>query len=669
VKNHARRPLQNSSSCLQICNPSDPSAEVRSPQNSENAAKCAGNRTFSILSGDITRPCCVCIDHLNARSNGPRSAASAFRLLSEKFLSNHMRRNSHGSTVSSHNERTLLQQVTALQFEKAAMSLELKSLKEQQEAFLEEVEIEIEAQKTESLSGASTKINQLQLQLRQANDALKDRETLVSDLFFQLQNSASQVDKAVLRPVGVDVVEDAAVPALDNVHRPVNVSQDVITQPLESTNIHRLVAVQSSASMNVRHSGNSSQDTAALLYRIRIENFRETILRNFCYRIANAILYRNFRQWKCFVKEQALLNCQTIMERAIKKLWDCAEKIGHSKAFANTWKALRCVLKKWRQRVRIRRRLQNCVRSSGKDHFISWKKRVQHQRALHRLVQRKNQILFQKLISLWKHETLVSHIFSQRFQVQHAAEKFMTMHEAQNGAVLAIKQTCFEMMSDLESATLERNLILKLFWSFEGKLIALFRARRTNAIYRSLFQIWNRKRANRQRLIRLEERLARTVVQGALVFWRFDSKMRIMNNMYERHISEASESVDLERQTNVAALHNTEDELAETLSSLDHALGEIDQLVEINRQLCFDIEKKKKSCQDNEAQTEAVLGDSSLVVCSNVQTQDSEAQTDLESQIISSNTQTQGNQAQAQNILGGASPAMTINVQTQRQNP
>ena len=161
-----------------------------------------------------------------------------------------------------------------------------------------------------------------------------------------------------------------------------------------------------------------------------------------------------------------------------------------------------------------------------------------------------------------------------------------------------------------------------------------------------------------------------------------------MNNMYERHISEASESVDLERQTNVAALHNTEDELAETLSSLDHALGEIDQLVEINRQLCFDIEKKKKSCQDNEAQTEAVLGDSSLVVCSNVQTQDSEAQTDLESQIISSvqtqdseaqtdlesqilssNTQTQGNQAQAQNVLGGASSAMTINVQTQRQNP
>lgn len=624
-----------------------------------------------------------------------------------------------------------MQQVTALQFEKAAMSLELKSLKEQQEAFLEEVEIEIEAQKSESLSGASTKINQLQLQLRQANDALKDRETLVSDLFFQLQHRASQVDKAVLRQVGVDVVEDDAVSVLDNVHRSVNVSQDINTQPLESANIHRVVAVQSSASMNALYSGNSSQDTATLLYRIRIENFRETILRNFCYRIANAILYRNFRQWKYFVKEQALLNCQTIMEtelsefaqmhrmqklqvdasqasgqRAIKKLWDCAEKIGNSKAFASTWKVLRCVLKNWRQRIRIRRRLENFVRGSGKDHFISWKKRVQHQRALHRLVQRKNQILFQKLISLWKHETLVSHIFSQRFQVQHAAEKFMTMHEAQNGAVLAIKQTCFEMMSDLESATLERNLILKLFWSFEGKLIALFRARRTNAIYRSLFQIWNRKLANRQRLIRLEERLARTVVQRALLFWHFDSKMRIMNDMYERHISEASESVDLERQTNIAALHNTEDELAETLSSLDQALDEIDQLVHINRQLCFDIEKKKKSCQDNETQTEAVLGDnetqteavlgdSSLVVCSNVQThdieaqtdlvlgdlsvgvcsnvqtQDSEAQTDFESQILSSNMQTQGNQAhtQAQSVSGGASPTMTINSQTQHQNP
>ena len=55
-------------------------------QNSENPAemlrnhpsKCVGNHSFSIISG-ITRPCCLRIDHLNARSNRPRSAVSAFR--------------------------------------------------------------------------------------------------------------------------------------------------------------------------------------------------------------------------------------------------------------------------------------------------------------------------------------------------------------------------------------------------------------------------------------------------------------------------------------------------------------------------------------------------------------------------------------------------------------
>ncbi len=50
----------------------------------------------------------------------------------------------------------LQQQVTALQYEKSALSLELKSMREQQEAFLQEVESEIEAQKCAGLAEAET---------------------------------------------------------------------------------------------------------------------------------------------------------------------------------------------------------------------------------------------------------------------------------------------------------------------------------------------------------------------------------------------------------------------------------------------------------------------------------------------------------------------------------
>ena len=89
-----------------------------------------------------------------------------------------MRRNGYGAAVATSNERALLQQVTTLQFENSALSLELKSMKEQQELFLEEVENEIQAQKHESLEAAAMEINQLQLQLRQVAKASQDSETI-----------------------------------------------------------------------------------------------------------------------------------------------------------------------------------------------------------------------------------------------------------------------------------------------------------------------------------------------------------------------------------------------------------------------------------------------------------------------------------------------------------
>ena len=77
---------------------------------------------------------------------------------------------------------------------------------------------------------------------------------------------------------------------------------------------------------------------------------------------------------------------------------------------------------------------------------------MKQRRTLRNLVEHKWCILKQKAISFWKHETLVGHVINQQFQVQQAAEKFVTMHEAQNSAVLAIKQTCSEMMAVMPRA-------------------------------------------------------------------------------------------------------------------------------------------------------------------------------------------------------------------------
>jgi hypothetical protein len=114
----------------------------------------------------------------------------------------------------------------------------------------------------------------------------------------------------------------------------------------------------------------------------------------------------------------------------------------------------------------------------------------------------------------------------------------------------------------------------------------------------------------------------------------------MLNDFHERQISESIENLELERETTGSALQNTEDQLAETLIHLDEAMLEIEHLLQINNELkviknqsssqdCGAQTNSPSTCQDNEAQTEAVLDPAFANVMPSMQTQDSETQTDV----------------------------------------
>jgi hypothetical protein len=650
-----------------------------------------------------------------------------------------MLKNSYSSAAApTPHERALLLQVTALQFEKSAMLLELKTLKEQQEAFLNEVESEIEAQKSESLAAAAAEIqslqlqrrqateaaakeiNQLQLQLKQATEALKDRDAFVSKLQSQeprhvLQKSNDSLrgdhrgsDELVELELRLALALEANIGStqanvqlrkeLDEIleanlgltqanvllrkelndtllsrqeHASINSSSLTDSSVLSQLdNGSRTSVVQNSVSDDVQVTERMSQTHAEQLSRFRVENFRKIILRNFCYRIANVSSHRVFRRWKYFVKEQVHTTLQNTLEaeltqltnvhrmqqlqlvsfqasdhRAVSLLWRFREKIGNSKIFASSRKALRCLWKCWLRRIRIRRRVQSYAWRSLKKCYALWMRFHRHKETLNRMLRnivlRKKHICFQKIISLWKHEALAGHILKQQYQVQQAAEKFVTMHEAQNEAVSVIKQTCSQMIVDLESVTLERDRFLSLFLSCEGKLLALVCFYRANSSRRFCFQIWKQKLANRKNVIRTQKRLTRDFAKRTLLVWYFDCKIRVLNDFHEKQISESIENLELERETTGAALLNTEDELAETLSHLDEAILEIEQLRHVKNQLSLSIKEKslqKKDCeiqtialhisQDSDTQTEASPDPLLAIAASRKETRDNEAQTE-----------------------------------------
>jgi hypothetical protein len=579
----------------------------------------------------------------------------------------------------------------------------------------------LQLQRRQATEAAAKEINQLQLQLKQATETLKDRDAFVSKLLSQdprhvLQtssdalhgNSKTSEDFAALElrlAVALEATTGSAKANLQlrkeldvaleanigltqanvqlkkelidtllgirhqtSIDTPIPAALDVSSQmDIDS----KCLAVQFSASNDVRVTENSSQAAhVELLSRIRVENFREIILRNFCYRIAKASSSRIFRRWKYFVKKQVHSTLQKTFEaelseltnlhrmqqlqldtfqasdtRAVSLLWRFREKIGNSKIFASSRKVLRCLWKCWLRRIRIRRRLQTYAWRNKKKCFMLWTGCARHQRTLRRtlqnLVQRKQQIFSQKLISSWKHEALAGHIMKQQYQVQQAAEKFITMHETQNEAVSAIKQTCSQMMIDLELVTSERNRFLSLFLSCEGKLLALVCFYRANSSRRYLFQIWKRKLANRKNVIRLQNRLKKHFTKRTLLIWYFDSRIRILNDFHEKQISESIENLELERETTGAALLNTEDELAETLSHLDGAILEIEQLRHINSELGLSISHKTSqnkdceiqtnampTCQDNDSQTEVVSDPLPAIAGPHRETRDNEAQTE-----------------------------------------
>jgi hypothetical protein len=632
-----------------------------------------------------------------------------------------MRRNGYGAAVATSNERALLQQVTTLQFENSALSLELKSIKEQQELFLEEVENEIQAQKSESLEAAAIEINQLRLQLRQVAKESQDSETILRESSLNAQHKTQQTDNQAFCGVSVTTgqlaeVETRLAEALEanlkmkqeNMQLRKKLESSLTMQQTSNASLvqSNLVsvfsaAVQTSESDNMHSLERSSQDTADLLSRIRIENFRDVILRNFCYRVASAPLSRIFILWRCFVKEQThaalqktleaellelteihriqqskLDHFQTSDQHGMLLLWSCREKIGNSRIFANSRKMLRSMWKTWKKMIRIRRCVRTSVWRSRKSYFVSWRMCMKQRRMLRNLVEHKWCILKQKAISFWKHETLVGHVINQQFQVQQAAEKFVTMHEAQNSAVLAIKQTCSEMMADLESSSSERNQILSLFLSCKGKLMSLFCLNKSNSVRRSMFQIWKQKIGNKKNLSRLQKRLTKDFITRTLLIWYFESKMSILNDFHERQISESIESLELERETTAAALHNTEEELAETLTNLDDAILEIHELIHMNNELSVHIQQRPSAECASQTDESVICNNSPSLATSNVQIRDNEAQTedavDLHERSLSNgspNIQIRDIEAQIEVILDNPSQLITPNGQSQEQKP
>ena len=741
-----------------------------------------------------------------------------------------MRRNGYGSAAApTHHEMILQQQVTALQYEKSALSLELKSMREQQEAFLQEVESEIEAQKCAGLAAAETEIFQLRLQLQQAKDECRqsldqmaqklssasDREKNLLSQASQNESRVAELNKQIrqatealkAQEVFMSVLPrnqaDALSGALERADKEIQTDYEILSGDSDasrdiaelkmrlasaveanincsrtnmqlrkeldearsatrhadpkrwqaslnasssaassSASVESVViesAAQQKASLNAsspavstparvesvviessaRHSSNDKtvllspqtayDDTAALLSRIRIENFRDNILRNFCFRSETASMYRIFRQWRFFVKEKAHRILQTELERQLSELTHLHQiqqqqletvqatetdttlrasqcmtllssfwkKIGDSRICANSRRALQCMWKIWLKRIRIRRRIEsyfwqkrkmlleksvknwkknsnvirskqwnNTCRKKIKQFFkatgnagilvrciIMWRRNIKHNRALCGFVERKKQNSKQKVISFWKHETLVCHIINQQFQVQQAAAKFVAMHEAQNGAVLEIKQTCSKIMADLEAVTLEKDKIQNLFLFCEEKLLALFYFHRSKSSCRSLFQTWKEEFTTSKKLNGFLKRARRNFAKKILLLWQFDCKMQSAQAFFEQEISQAFERIDLERQTMITEQQSMEDELEITSNRLDAALQEIEELVETNQMLSDELQTMESL--DCEVQTDEHLwaDSSSSKVKSNVQTQDNEAQTDAQSNV------------------------------------
>ena len=101
-----------------------------------------------------------------------------------------------------------------------------------------------------------------------------------------------------------------------------------------------------------------------------------------------------------------------------------------------------------------------------------------------------------------------------------------------------------------------------------------------------------------------------------------------MHAYHQQEISQAFESIDLERHTMNLEKQSMEDELEETSNRLDDALQEIEELIETNHVLSDQLQKMPS--QDCEVQTDkSVLhDDASSKSKPNIETQDNEAKTD-----------------------------------------
>jgi hypothetical protein len=152
--------------------------------------------------------------------------------------------------------------------------------------------------------------------------------------------------------------------------------------------------------------------------------------------------------------------------------------------------------------------------------------------------------------------------------------------------------------------------------------------------------------------------------------------MSILNDFHERQISESIESLELERETTAAALHNTEEELAETLTNLDDAILEIHELIHMNNELSVHIQQKPSAECASQTDESVICNNSPSLATSNVQIRDNEAQTedavDLHERSLSNgspNVQIRDIEAQIEVVLDNPSQLITPNGQSQEQKP
>jgi chromosome condensin MukBEF complex kleisin-like MukF subunit len=98
------------------------------------------------------------------------------------------------------------------------------------------------------------------------------------------------------------------------------------------------------------------------------------------------------------------------------------------------------------------------------------------------------------------------------------------------------------------------------------------------------------------------KRAKRNFAKRTLLLWYFDCKIRGVHAYHQQEISQAFESIDLERHTMNLEKQSMEDELEETSNRLDDALQEIEELIETNHVLSDQLQKMPS--QDCEVQTD-----------------------------------------------------------------